>query len=89
MNETPWKVVGFEKFVSESGDDCVRLYCARPLSLREGNTGEGLQVHTHFYKPKYARFNYEPCCCDMIIVTEGRYPGSVGQIFVVGRDERP
>lgn len=84
MNETPWKVIGFECFVSEAGDECVRLYVVRPLSLREGNTGEGFETQRLFYKPKYVK--YSPQVNHLIIATEGRYPGSVGQIFVVGSD---
>ena len=55
--ETPWKVVGFEKFVSEKGDACIRLYVARPLVVPEGNTGEGLETHRLFYKPEYVDYN--------------------------------
>lgn len=85
MNETPWKLIGFEKFTSEAGDPCVRLYVVRPLVLsREGNTGEGFEVQRLFYKEKYVK--YSPRCNDLIIATEGRYPGSIGQIFVVGYD---
>lgn len=84
MNETPWKVVGYESFVSEAGDECVRLYLIRPLALREGNTGEGLEAQRMFYKPKYVK--YQPQLNHLIIATPGRYPGSVGQIFVVGMD---
>lgn len=88
MYETPWKVVGFEKFVTETGDDCVRLYLARPLSVPEGNTGEGLEVQRKFWKLRYAKFKYEPRCCDMVIVIDNpRYPGSVDNVIVVGRDE--
>lgn len=82
--ETPWKVVGFVKFVSEKGDDCVRLYVARPLNVAEGHTGSGLETNRLFYKPEYV--NYEPQEGHMIIAMPGRYPGSVGQIFVVGVD---
>lgn len=83
--ETPWKVVGFEKFESEQGEECVRLYVARPLFVPEGNTGEGLETQRLFYKPKYVK--YEPVIGHMIIATAGRYPGSIGQIFVVGTDK--
>lgn len=82
--ETPWKVVGFEKFTSEKGEPCVRLYVARKLIPIEGNTGEGLETQRLFYKPQYV--NYEPQLGNMIIATAGRYPGSIGQIFVVGMD---
>lgn len=84
MNETPWKVVGFEKFVSEKGTECVRLYVARPLSLPEDHSGDGLEVNRLFYKPEYVR--YEPKCGHMIIATEGRY--GINQIYVVGDDSR-
>ena len=83
--ETPWKVVGFEKFKSEKGEDCTRLYVARPLVLPEGNVGEGLETQRLFFKPQY--INYEPVIGHMIIATAGRYPGSIGQIFVVGTDK--
>lgn len=81
--ETPWKVVGFEKWVSEKGENCIRLYVARPLNLPEGSTGEGLETQRLFYKPQYV--NYEPVIGHMIIATEGRY--GIGQIFVVGMDK--
>lgn len=84
MYETPWKVVGFEKFVSEKGAECVRLYVARPLVLAEGSTGDGLEVNRIFYKPEYVK--YEPTIGHMIIIQEGRY--GVSQIFVVGKDEK-
>ena len=84
MYETPWKVVGYEKFVTEKGAECVRLYVARPLSVPEGNAGEGLEVNRVFYKPEYVK--YEPVIGHMIIVQEGRY--GVSQIIVVGKDEK-
>lgn len=84
MNETPWKVIGFEKFTSAKDEACVRLYVVRPLSLPEGNTGEGFETHRLFYKPEYVK--YDPKINDLIIAIAGRYPGSVGQIFVVGTD---
>lgn len=80
--ETPWKVVGFEKFVSEKGEDCVRLYVARPLVTVEGHVGEGVETNRLFYKPQYVK--YEPQVNHMIIAVEGRY--GIGQIFVVGVD---
>lgn len=80
--DTPWKVVGFEKFVSEKGENCVRLYVARPLVCKEGNSGDGLETNRIFYKPQYV--NYEPVIGHMIIAVDGRY--GVSQIFVVGTD---
>ena len=84
MYETPWKVVGYEKFVSEKGAECVRLYVARPLSVPEGNTGDGLEVNRVFYKPEYVK--YDPVIGHMIICQEGRY--GVSQIIVVGTDQK-
>lgn len=81
--ETPWKVVGFEKWLSEKNEECVRLYVARPLVLADGSTGEGLETQRLFYKPQYVK--YEPQIGHMIIATEGRY--GIGQIFVVGMDK--
>ena len=83
--ETPWKVVGFEKFKSEKGEDCTRLYVARPLILPDDNEGDGLETQRLFFKPQYVK--YEPVIGHMIIATAGRYPGSIGQIFVVGTDK--
>lgn len=83
--ETPWKVVGYEKFKSEKGEDCTRLYVARPLVCPEGNIGDGLETQRLFFKPEYVK--YEPVIGHMIIATAGRYPGSIGQIFVVGMDK--
>ena len=85
MNETPWKLFGYEKFISESGDACVRLYVARPLVLsHEGNTGEGIETQRLFYKEKYVKYN--PVLNHLIVATPGRFPGSISQIFVVGQD---
>lgn len=82
--ETPWKVIGFEKWTSERGDVCVRLYVVRPLVLADGSAGEGFETQRLFYKPQYVK--YDPQINHLIIATEGRYAGSVGQIFVVGAD---
>ena len=83
--ETPWKVIGFEKFVSEAGDDCVRLHCIRPgVPGREGNIFEGTEVKSIFYKTKYVK--HDPQLFQLIIATPGRYDGTVGQIVVLGYD---
>ena len=83
---TPWKVFGYEKFVSENGENCVRLYVARPLSVPEGNTGEGTETQRLFYKEKYVK--YQPKVGHLIIATPGRYAGTIGEIYVVGDDSR-
>ena len=79
---TPWKVVGFEKFVNDNGEDCVRLYTARPLHPEENHSGDGLEVSRPFYKTKYVK--YEPKIGHMIIIVDGRY--GIADIYVVGED---
>lgn len=83
--ETPWKCVGFEHFLSEKGEACTRLYGVRRyIPSQEGNTGEGFEVRRHFYKDD--RVNHTPQVGQMYIPIEGRYPGSIDRIFVVGMD---
>lgn len=78
----PWKVFGFEKFVNENGEECVRLYVARPLDLEEGHTGAGFETQRLFYKTKYVK--YEPVLNHLIAPVNGRY--GIAEIFVVGTD---
>lgn len=80
---TPWKVIGFEKFLNDNGEECVRLYVVRPLALIEGHTGEGFEVNRLFYKPKYVQ--YEPVINQLIVDVPGRY--GIGQIIVMGTDK--
>lgn len=80
--ETPWKVFGFEKWTNENGEECVRLYVARPLILGEGSTGEGTETQRLYYKRKYV--NYDPKVGHLIIAVDGRY--GIGNIYVVGED---
>lgn len=81
--ETPWKVIGFEKFKSEKGEDCVRLYVVRPLNLVDGHAGEGFETNRLFYKPQYVK--YEPQVNHMIIAIDGRY--GLSQIIVIGQEK--
>lgn len=62
--EFSWKVVSFEKFVNDRNEDCVRLYVARPLILKEGHSGEGLGPIVCFTSPMIGH---------MIIAVGGRY----------------
>ena len=82
MNETPWKVVGFEKFKNERDEECVRLYVERLLNCEEGHTGDGLEVSRYFFKTEYVK--YEPKINHIVIITAGRYAGTIGQVFVLG-----
>ena len=82
--DTPWKVVGFEFFKSERGDDCVRLHLARPMVVPEGSTGEGLEARMEFYKPMYMKEPYTPVIGHMVFVLKNRY--GVERVLVVGVD---
>lgn len=77
-----WKVFGFEKFQNENGEECVRLYVARPLTLEEGHTGTGFETQRLFYKTKYVK--YDPVINHLIAPVQGRY--GLSEIFVVGVD---
>ena len=79
--ETPWKVIGFEKWESERGNECVRLYLARRVNLPEGTVGEGHETQRLFYKPYYV--NYNPVVGHMIIPVTG-YGDRITNIIVVG-----
>lgn len=81
--ETPWKVVGFENWVSEKGENCVRLYVMRRLNPPEGSSGAGAETQRLFYKPEYV--SYDPQIGDYIIPMEGRY--GISKIVVIGRDD--
>ena len=52
----PWKVIGFEKFLNDNGEECVRLYVVRPQTLEEGHSGEGFETQRLFYKSKYVKY---------------------------------
>lgn len=80
---TPWKVLGFEKWENENGEECVRLYVFRPLALEEGHTGDGVETDRIFFKPKYVK--YDPVINHMIIPIKGRF--GVQEIMVVGIDK--
>lgn len=82
MVNTPWKVFGFEKWINDNEEECVRLYCSRPLALEERHTGEGVETQRFYFKTKYVK--YEPALNHMIIPVEGRY--GLSQIMVVGID---
>ena len=81
--ETPWKVIGFEKWVSEKGEDCVRLYVVRPWNAPAGSAGEGFETNRIFFKPQYV--TYEPVINHLIIPIDGRY--GVEKIVVLGTDK--
>ena len=52
--ETPWEVIGFEKVVSQSGKDGVRLYCQRPVTGK----GEGSEAGRFYFMPE--KLEYDP-----------------------------
>ena len=78
--ETPWKVTGYEKWMNEKGEECVRLYVARSLVPEEGHSGEGLETNRLFYKAQYVK--YEPVVGHRIIAMEGRF--GISNIYVIG-----
>ena len=83
MFETPWRVVGFEKWQNERDEVCVRLYVVRALSLAEGHTGSGAETKSFYFKPLYVK--YEPVIGHHIIPVDGRY--GLMQVMVVGQDK--
>ena len=82
MFETPWRVVGFEKWQSERNEECVRIYVERALPLEEGHTGSGKETKSFYYKPLYVK--YEPVIGHIVIPVDGRY--GLMQIMVVGQE---
>lgn len=76
----PWKVVGFVKWVNEKGEERVRLYVERQLSMNENESGKGLEAGRLYFNPQYCK--YEPVIGHLIIAQEGRY--GIQQIVVVG-----
>lgn len=78
----PWKVIGFEKFLNDNGEECVRLYVVRPLSPEEGHSGDGFETQRLFYKTKYVK--YDPVINHLIVDVPGRY--GISNIAVVGVD---
>ena len=79
-----WKIVGYELFDNETGDECVRLYLTRPLNELPGHACEGIETQREFYKPKYLEKPYTPALGDLIVPIKVRY--GVYNILVVGKE---
>ena len=79
-----WKIVGFELFESEAGDECVRLYLTRPPVELPGHVCAGVEAQREFYKVKYLEKPYSPALGDLIVPIKGRY--GINNILVVGKE---
>lgn len=67
--ETPWEVVGFEKVVSQSGKDGVRLYCQRDLISADAS---GKEVGRFYFMPE--KLDYSPVLGQrVILLVEGNF----------------
>lgn len=78
--EYPWKVVGWEKTLSESGTEGCRLYVQQPL--QEGIDGEGVACGRVWFNTE--KVIYLPQLGQNIIfVTDERNRNIVNRIIVV------
>lgn len=78
--EYPWKVVGFEKTVSEKGTEGCRLYIESKMP--PGTDGEGVVTGRVWFNPEFVK--YEPKLDEMIIIiTDDRNRNIVNRIIVV------
>lgn len=79
--EYPWKVVGFEKTVSEKGTVGYRLYIE--TELQPSAEGEGVVTGRVWFNPEHVK--YEPALNQkIIIITDDRNRNIVSRIIVVG-----
>ena len=78
--EFPWKVVGWEKTLSEKGTEGCRLYVQQPLP--EGADGEGVACGRVWFNPEHVK--YLPVLNQQIIfITDERNKNIVNRIIVV------
>lgn len=78
--EYPWKVVGWEKTVSDSGTEGCRLYVEQQLQV--GADGEGVACGRVWFNTE--KVQYLPQLGQMIIfVTDERNRNIVNRIIVV------
>ena len=79
--EYPWKVVGWEKTISESGTEGCRLYVEQ--QLQEDADGEGVACGRVWFNTE--RVQYLPQLGQSIIfITDERNRNIVNRIIVVG-----
>lgn len=79
--EYPWKVVGWEKTLSEKGTAGCRLYIE--TQLPPSAEGEGVVTGRVWFNPEHVKF--EPQIGhQVIIITDERNRNIVNRIIVVG-----
>lgn len=79
--EYPWKVVGWEKTVSEKGTEGCRLYLEQPIS---GDAdGEGVACGRVWFNPEHVKY-VPQLGHQIIIITDDRNRNIVNRIIVVG-----
>lgn len=76
-----WKVIGYENFVNDNGEECVRVFVIRRYAAPEGRTGAGVESGVLYYKKKYV--NYVPQINDLVADVRGRF--GIDQILVLGK----
>ena len=81
--ETPWKIVGFMKWLNENGDECVRLFLQRVFNPSPDQEGAGFEVERKYYRSKYVP--YPPVIGDIIVAIDGKY--GVDRIIVIGHED--
>ena len=79
--EYPWKVVGWEKTVSEKGTEGCRLYLEQPIF---GDAdGEGVACGRVWFNPEHVKYTPQ-LGHQIIIITDDRNRNIVNRIIVVG-----
>lgn len=79
--ETPWKVVGWEKTLSEKGTEGCRLYLEQPIISEMQH--DGMATQRVWFNPE--RVPYPPKLGhQIIIITDERNSNIVNRIIVVG-----
>ena len=79
--EYPWKVVGWEKTISEKGTEGCRLYLEQPIS--GGSDGEGVACGRVWFNPENVKYTPQ-LGHQIIIITDDRNRNIVNRIIVVG-----
>ena len=77
--ETPVKVVGCENVITDKGNPGIRLFVERELQSEDC---AGVEALRFYINPEYCK--YVPVIGDMLVIIEGRYPGSVDRVIKVG-----
>lgn len=79
--EYPWKVVGYEKTISEKGTAGCRLYIESQMP--PSSDGEGVVTGRVWFNPEHVK--YDPALGQsIIIIPDERNRNIVSRIIVVG-----